>query len=73
MINKAEEVQHKKLSLIIWHNFLGGIAWGLGITIGATFILAVGAFILSQIDYVPFFGSFVLNIVEFVQQNSPNL
>lgn len=72
-MEKHEEVDKKKISQILWHNFLGGIAWGLGITLGATIILALGGFLLSKIDYVPFVGSFVLNIIEFVQQNNPNL
>lgn len=73
MVEKYEEVRHKKLSLIIWHNFIGGVAWGLGITVGAAIIIALGTFLISQLDYVPVVGSFVLNIIEFVQQNSPNL
>lgn len=73
MIEKHEEVRYKKLSLIIWHNFIGGVAWGLGITIGAGVILTIGTFLISQLDYIPIVGTFVLNIIEFVQQNGPNL
>ncbi len=73
MGEKYEDVRQKKLSLIIWHNFIGGVAWGLGITVGAGIILTIGTFLISKLDYVPIVGTFVLNIIEFVQKNGPNL
>lgn len=58
---------------LIMDNFVGGIAWSLGVSIGATLVLAILAFILSKINYVPLVGGFVAQIVEFVANNSPNL
>jgi len=72
-MNKSDEVSRKPLKKILLDNFLGGIAWGLGITLGAGIILALGGFILSKINLIPVIGSFVLNIVEFVEQNNPQL
>jgi len=69
----AESIDKKPLKKILLHNFLGGVAWGLGITVGATILLTTAAFLVSKIDYVPFVGTFVLNIVEFVAKNNPNL
>lgn len=72
-MEKSEKIYEKKLYTILWHNFLAGIAWGLGITVGATILLAIGGFILSKINLIPIIGTFVAQIVEFVQQNNPNL
>jgi len=72
-MEKSEKIYEKRLRTILWHNFLAGVAWGLGITVGATIFLAIGAFILSKINLIPIIGTFVVQIVEFVQYNSGNL
>jgi len=69
----AENVSRKPLKGILLHNFLGGVAWGLGVTVGATVILALGGFLLSKINYIPLVGNFVISINEFVAENNPNL
>lgn len=63
----------KPLKKIIFNNFLGGIAWTLGVTTGATIIVALLSYILGKINLVPIVGTFVLGVIEFVQQNNPNL
>lgn len=72
-MEKHEEIYRKKLKLILWHNFLGGIAWGLGITIGAAIILAFGGFLISQINLIPIIGEYVKDIAEYVQNASSRL
>lgn len=72
-MEKSKEVTEKKLHTILWHNFIGGVAWGLGITVGATIILALGTFLVAKIDYIPLVGNFTINIIEFVAENNPNL
>ena len=69
----AKEIHTKKLSTILWHNFLGGVAWGLGITIGAAIILTLGGFVLAKVNLIPIIGTFVADIVEVVQENNPRL
>ena len=54
---------------IFINNFLGGIAWGLGATIGLTVVLAVFGFILGKIDFIPFVGDFVSSVIEYTQKN----
>ncbi|MNC96069.1 hypothetical protein D3C83_133450 [compost metagenome] len=51
------------------NNFLGGIAWSLGVTVGGAIILAILGFLLSNVNYVPFVGEFVLGIVNYIAQN----
>ncbi len=63
----------KPLKKIIFNNFIGGIAWTLGVAVGSTIIIALLSYFLGQINLVPFVGDFVLKVVEFVQQNNPNL
>lgn len=69
----AFQVSNKSIKKIIIRNFFGGIAWGLGITVGATLILAVGTFLLSRLNYVPVIGNLVISVNEFVTENDPNL
>ena len=43
-MEKSEKIYEKKLRTILWHNFLAGITWGLGVTVGATIFLAIGLY-----------------------------
>ncbi len=52
---------------VILHNFLGGIAWGVGTVIGATVIVAILFFILNRIDTIPIIGNFIGRIIEEIQ------
>ena len=58
---------------IIFNNFLGGIAWGLGATVGASIVIAILGLILQNINLVPFIGNFVSQITNYVLQNNPQL
>ncbi len=68
-MEKYEHV-HRGKKQIFLNNFLGGIAWGIGATLGASLLLSILGIILSQLDFIPIIGTFVLEISEFVQQNS---
>lgn len=58
---------------IIFNNFVGGIAWGLGATVGVSIIIAILSLILRNINLVPFVGNFVSQITNYVLQNNPQL
>ncbi|MEL6550562.1 MAG: DUF5665 domain-containing protein [Pseudomonadota bacterium] len=47
--------------------FLRGLAFGLGSVVGATFLVSVLAFALSQIDFVPIIGDWATQIAEEIQ------
>lgn len=49
---------------IVIDNLLGGIAWGLGSIIGATIVVSLIGFLLSQVETVPFIGKIVQNVVQ---------
>lgn len=69
---KYERVNLSKKQLII-NNFLGGIAWGLGVTIGLSVVLAILGLLANVIGVVPIVGNFVSEIIKYVSQNNPNL
>lgn len=58
---------------IILYNFIGGIFWALGATIGLSIILAVLGFFARNLDLVPVVGSFVSSVIEFILATNPNL
>jgi len=57
--------QQNKLNLST--HLLRGVAKGLGITIGTSFIIAIVVFVLQQFVSIPVIGNFVLEIVNFVE------
>lgn len=63
-----EKVERSKKSIIV-NNFLGGIAWGLGATIGLTALLALIGFAVSRVDWVPVLGNVVSTGFEQAIQN----
>lgn len=66
--NKNENIYRTRRQMIT-NNFLGGIAWGVGVTIGLTLFFAVLAFVSSHVNFVPIVGSFVSNVLNYVLTN----
>ena len=71
-MEKYERVR-KHLKDLVLNNFLGGIAWGLGATLGASIVFAILSLILKNINLIPFIGDFVSQITNYVLQNNPQL
>lgn len=71
-MEKHEHI-HKTRGQIFFNNFLGGVAWGLGATVGVSIFFAILAFLLSKINLIPFVGNFVSGVTTYVLQNNPNL
>jgi len=63
-----EKVERSKKQIII-NNFIGGIAWGLGATIGLAVVLALLGFLIGRVDFVPIVGDFFANVLEYTQRN----
>lgn len=70
-MEKYEGVK-RHLKDIVFNNFLGGIAWGLGATVGLTLVIALLSFFLRQVNLVPFIGDFASKITFYVLQNLQN-
>lgn len=58
------------LKQIVMNNFLGGIAWALGISLGASLILAILGFVFSKVNLIPLVGTFVIEVNKFIAENS---
>lgn len=70
---EAHEHVNAKKRRIILNNFLGGIAWGIGATIGFSIVLALMAFFVQIINPVPIVGDFVTNVYDYVVTNNPRI
>ena len=68
---------YTKVHLSTWHlmrnNFVGGIAWGFGVVLGGTVIVAILLFLLNILNGVPIIGEFISNVINSVSfyQNVP--
>lgn len=68
-----EAVHKKRRGQIFIDNFIGGIAWALGATVGLAVIVTLLGFILRNINLVPFVGDFIADIINFVIAKNPQL
>jgi len=64
---------HKSRKQIFTNNFIGGLAWGIGVTLGLSIFVAALAFIGSKINLVPVVGDFVSNVINYILLNSASL
>jgi hypothetical protein len=62
---KSKKHVHK----IITENFLKGFFSGIGTIAGTTLGVGLALFLISKLQLVPIIGTFVKDIVVFVQQN----
>ena len=69
--HKYDHVHHSK-TRIITDNFLGGIAWGVGATIGLSIVLALLGLLGNAIGFVPIVGDFVSQVIDYINQNNSN-
>lgn len=59
----------RPISKMLLFNFLGGIAWGLGVLIGTTIIFALIGIFVTKIDFIPIFGEFAARVIKSAQVN----
>ena len=67
-----EKIQDS-IKMILFRNFLGGIAWAVGITIGFSLLITILRFLSSSVDLVPLVGTFVSDILDYVLSYNKNL
>lgn len=58
---------------IFANNFLGGMAWALGATVGLALIAILLTLILKNVSLIPVIGNFIADVIKFVVQKNPNL
>jgi hypothetical protein len=74
MAQKYEQVSQKlPLHKIIFNNFIGGIAWGIGATVGLSIFFTILGIIGQQINLVPIVGTFISHIIDFILTTNPHL
>ena len=54
--------EHVNWKNIVTKNFVGGIMWGLGTVIGASFVLSLFMSTLRHLDFIPAVADFVLQV-----------
>lgn len=64
-MQKYEKVTSSKKDIII-NNFLGGISWGLGATVGLAIVLTILGYIASKFNTVPIVGDYVKAITLYI-------
>jgi hypothetical protein len=57
-----EKVERSKKQIIV-NNFLGGIAWGLGVTVGLAVLLSIIGYALSKVEFGPMIQELIQNSV----------
>lgn len=58
----AGDIRH-----ILWRNFLRGVAFGLGQTVGAVLLVGILAWLLSQLEVVPVLGEWIARLWEAIR------
>ena len=71
-MERHEQIHSTKKQIFI-NNFLGGIAWAFGATLGLSLIVALIGIIVKNINLVPVVGNFVAGVLNYVLQNNPHL
>jgi len=72
MAERYEGINRSRREIFV-NNFIGGIAWGLGATVGLAILLLVLGMISSRVDLVPYVGEFVSDVSKEVLQKNPQL
>lgn len=69
---KFNNVSRSRKTIFV-NNFLGGIAWGFGVTVGfAVLFILLGA-LVAKVNLVPYVGEFVADVANEVLQKNPQL
>jgi hypothetical protein len=52
---------------IMWHQFLRGLAFGLGSVIGATILVYIVVQTLSQFEFIPILGEWAVQLIDQIE------
>lgn len=70
-LNKHRFIRmHNSLWRLLTFNFMRGLAFGLGSVMGATVLLSVVVFWLSQFEWVPLIGDWLGQLAKEIDPNS---
>jgi uncharacterized membrane protein len=71
-VEKYEQVETSRKKIII-NNFLGGISWALGVTVGLALIFIVLGIILKNVNVVPVVGNFISDVSQYVLRRNSGI
>ena len=71
-MEKYEQIKESR-KRIFANNFIGGIAWALGATVGLALIVGILTLILKNVNVIPVVGNFIGNVIQFIIAKNPNL
>lgn len=63
---------HNSLPRLIWFNFMRGLAFGLGSVLGATVLVSVLVYFLSQINFIPIIGDWATEVLSIITEQTGN-
>lgn len=66
------EQVYRGIKKMMYNNFLGGIAWGLGASIGVAIIFSLVTFVLANINFVPIVGDFFAEVGTYIESKQSN-
>lgn len=58
---------HNSVARLVFFQFMRGLAFGLGSVVGATALVSLLAFWLSQIEFLPVIGNWATQIAEMIR------
>jgi Domain of unknown function (DUF5665) len=61
--------QETSLPHAMWRGFLIGLTSGLGAALGASLLFGALLFVLSKIDFIPFVGEYIKQIVFYIDSH----
>ena len=61
---------YNSIPRLLWFHLLKGVAFGLGSVLGATVVLSMVVYVLSQMEFIPIIGEWITAILEVVKQST---
>jgi len=71
-MNQYENVKRSRREIFV-NNLVGGIAWGIGATLGLALLIALLGVVGHYVNFVPIIGNFISQIINFILQKNPHL
>jgi hypothetical protein len=71
-MEKYENIKRSKRE-IFTNNLVGGLAWGIGATLGLALLIALLGIVAHYVNLVPVVGNFVSGVIDFILKKNPNL